>query len=145
MFRGKDFPDHHDAELVLKLYELRREAVMRESRASVNGKFWPKSAEEAVAVLKGDHPLNAAFRQVVTYWEMAYGMVKHGILHGDYMLESSGEGLYLYARCEPYVEEFRKSNPTYFRNTEWITKNTEGGRSVLEMYRTRVKNVLATR
>jgi hypothetical protein len=61
---SKDKPDHHDAELVLKLYDLRREPVMRASRDAMLGKFWPKSYEDFVAVTKFDHPLNAAFRQV---------------------------------------------------------------------------------
>ena len=45
----KDMPDHHDADLVIKLYELRREPVMRESRSAINRQFWPATAEEALA------------------------------------------------------------------------------------------------
>ena len=59
----KEYPDHHDAELVLKLYELRREDVMRASRTLVISTFLPTSLEDVIAVTKGDHPLNAAFRQ----------------------------------------------------------------------------------
>ena len=54
----KDMPDHHDADLIIKLYELRREAVMRESRSAINSQFWPASAEEVLAVLKNDHHLD---------------------------------------------------------------------------------------
>lgn len=145
MNRVKDFPDHHDAELVLKLYDLRREQVMRESRSAVNGKYWPKTQDEAIAVLKADHPLNAAFRQVMTYWEMAYGMARHGILHPDYMVESNSEGLYLFARVEPYLEAFRKSNARAFRSAEWIATESAEGRRVLEHYRQRVQQTLATK
>ena len=62
----KEAPDHHDAELILKLYDLRREAVMRESRNAINAKFWPRNAEEAVAVTVTEHPLNLAYRQTST-------------------------------------------------------------------------------
>lgn len=142
----KDYPDQHDAELVLKLYDLRREAVMRESRAAIAAKYLPKSSEEALAVLKRDHPLNSAFRQVMTYWEMVYGMVKWGILHADFTLESSSEGLLLYARAEPYVEQMRaQDNPSYFVNAEWVGKNTDSGRKALERYRARVKRALEAR
>lgn len=135
----KEAPDHHDAELVMRLYELRREPVMRESRAQINREFWPKSAEDVLALVKGDHPLNAAFRQTSTYWEMAYGMVKHGILHADYMLESNGEGLLLYARVLPYLIEYRAARgPNAFANAEWITTHTEVGRAMLEAFRARV-------
>ncbi|MEP7346542.1 MAG: hypothetical protein ABI877_14825 [Gemmatimonadaceae bacterium] len=145
MIRLKDFPDHHDAELVMKLYDLRREAIMRESRSAVNGKFWPKNAEEATAVTKSDSPLHAAFRQVSTYWEMAYGMAKHGVLHTEFMLESNGEGIYLFARVEPYLADFRKLNPRAFKNAEWITTECEDGRHLLDVYRARVQQVLASK
>ena len=145
MNQVKDFPDHHDAELVMKLYDLRREAIMREARSAVNGKYWPKNADEALAVLKTDNPLNGAFRQVSTYWEMAYGMAKHGVLHPEFMLESNSEGLFLFARVEPYLEGFRKSNPRAFLNAEWIATACEGGRRTLGFYQARVKQTLATK
>ena len=49
---NKDFPDHHDAELVLRLYELRREPTMREARVAINTKFTPKTFEEFSAITK---------------------------------------------------------------------------------------------
>jgi hypothetical protein len=143
--RVKDFPDHHDADLIMKLYDLRREAIMRESRSAVNGKYWPKNAEEAISVTKSDSPLNGAFRQVSTYWEMAYGMAKHGVLHPDFMLESNSEGLFLFARVEPYLADFRKSNPRSFLNAEWVATECEYGRRALEYYRARVKQMLASK
>ena len=79
----KDLPDHHDAELVLKLYELRTEPLMRESRSLLSKDFWPTTLKELQAWRKSDHPGNGAFRQVTSYWEMAFGMVRHGVLHGD--------------------------------------------------------------
>jgi hypothetical protein len=141
----KDYPDHHDAELVLKLYDLRRENLMRESRASLSAKYWPKTADEAVAVMKSDHPLNAAFRQVVTYWEMVYGMIRWGILHADFTLESSSEGLYIYARAHPFVEQIQAQNPSYFVNAEWVVANSEVGRKTFERYRERAQRLLATK
>jgi hypothetical protein len=141
----KEYPDHHDAELLLQLYDLRRESVMRESRAALIAKYLPKSSEEALAILRRDHPLNAAFRQVTTYWEMVYGMVKWGILHADFMMESSSEGLLVYARVEPWVAQIRAENPSYFVNAEWIATNSDSGRRALERYRARVKRALEGR
>ncbi len=129
----------------MKLYELRREPVMRESRGAVSSRYWPKNADEALGVYKPDHPLNAAFRQVSTYWEMAYGMARHGVLHPDFMIESNSEGLFLLARVEPYLAELRKSRPTAFRNAEWIANQCVGGREAMETYRARVKQTLATK
>ena len=66
---------------------------MRESRAAINQKFWPKSYDDVLALTKADHPLNAAYRQVGSFWEMVYGFARHGIVHPDFWLESNGEGL----------------------------------------------------
>ena len=147
MLLQKDFPDHHDAEIVLRLYEMRREPIMRESRSLLTRTFWPTSVDDVLAVVKGDHPMNAAFRQVGSYWEMAYGMVRHGVLHADFMLDSNGEGLYLYARVAPFLEEYRKQAPAprAFRNAEWVATQTEMGRQLFAHFADRVKKTLASK
>ena len=124
----KDSPDHHDAEIILKLYELRREATMRESRAALIGQFNPTSYDEYIAITKREHPLNAAYRQVGSYWEMAYGLIKHGVLNADLALESSGEGLLLFIKAEPHLARLRESSPRAFVNAEWVATQTEPGR-----------------
>ena len=142
----KEAPDHHDADLVLKIYDLRRESVMRESRNAINSKFWPRSAEEAIAVLANDHPLNVAFRQTSGYWEMVYGMARHGIIHPDFLVENNGEGLFLFARVEPHLAAFRQAgSPRLFRNAEWVAVNCEIGKVLMQSYRARIKRVLETR
>ncbi len=137
----KDYPDHYDAELALKLYDLRRESVMRESRAAINATFLPTSWEDVLAVTKPDHPLNAPFRQCATYWEMVYSMARHGVMHAEFMMESSGEGLLLFSRIEPWLEQYRAhvGNPLAFRNAEWISKESELGRTVAERFRKRMQ------
>ncbi|MFY7922768.1 MAG: DUF4760 domain-containing protein [Gemmatimonas sp.] len=137
----KDYPDHYDAELALKLYDLRRESVMRESRAAINAMFLPTSWEDVLAVTKPDHPLNAPFRQCATYWEMVYSMARHGVMHAEFMMESSGEGLLLFSRIEPWLEQYRAhvGNPLAFRNAEWISKESELGRTVAERFRKRMQ------
>ncbi len=141
----KDFPDHHDAEIIMRAYELRREPVMRDSRKALLNEFWPKSWEDVQAVLKSDHPLNAAFRQVGTYWEMIYGMAKHGVVHPEFLLESNGEGLFIYARMKPYLAQYRQANPRAFLNAEWIATHSELGKELLARFEDRVAKVLAAR
>jgi hypothetical protein len=123
----KDYPDHHDAELVLRLYELRRDPVMRESRALMYTQFLPKSYEELKGVATNvANPLNAAFRQTSTYWEMTYGMAKHGIIHADFLMESGGEGLLLYAKALPWLPKLREeTGRPYFQNAEWVVAHSE--------------------
>jgi hypothetical protein len=136
-------PDHHDAELVLRLYDLRRETVIRENRARLIRDLWPRRAEDLLDVLKSEHPLNTAYRQVTTYWEMAYSFARHGALHADVLLDSAGEGLFVYARIEPFLAELRTAtNPRTLSNTEWVATQTEKGRAIMETSRARVKKML---
>jgi hypothetical protein len=141
----KDYPDHHDAELVLKLYELRREPIMRASRQQIR-EFLPKSYEEIAAVTKGDHPLNAAYRQTTTYWEMVYGMARHGIIHADFLAETSGEGLLLFAKVQPYLERYRKeSSERAFRNVEWFLSNSALARDIFAHHTQRIAKLLGVK
>ena len=142
----KDMPDHHDADLVIKLYELRREPVMRESRSAINRQFLPASADEALAVLRNEHPLNAPFRQVSGYWEMAYGMARHGIVHAEYLVENNSEGMFFYARVQPFLEAIRGVSATpVLVSTQWVAEETAMGRSLFAGYRARVEKALASR
>ena len=143
---AKDTPDHHDAELVLRLYELRRETVMRESRDTINSQFWPRNFDDVLALTKRDHHLNRPFRQVSTYWEMVYGMVKHGIVNAEYFLESNGEGFFLFAKILPYLEAYRREvNAHAFRNTEWAALKCPPGREMFENIQARVKRLSEAR
>lgn len=142
----KDAPDHHDADLILKLYDLRRESSLREARARLTKEFLPRTAEEAVAVTRRDHPLNQAYRQVSTYWEMVYRMARHGIVHGDFLVENNAEGLVLYARVEPYLEQVRAAAGQHvFRNAEWVATEVPAGRTTAERMRAGAKQELASK
>lgn len=142
----KDAPDHHDAELILRLYELRREATMREARRYLASEFWPASQEELLAITKPEHPYSASFRQVSSYWEMAYGMARHGIVNPDYLAENAGEGLFLLAKVYPWLAEYRTvAYPRGFRNAEWLATESVEGRSIFAAFRERVTQRLGTR
>jgi len=137
---AKDHPDHHDVDIVLRLYDLRRESLMRESRDAINTQFWPRSFEDVLAVTKRDHHLNRAFRQVSTFWEMAYGIVKHGIVNPEYFLESNGEGFFLLAKVLPFLEQYRREvSALAFRNAEWVATQSLPGRALYENIQARVK------
>lgn len=141
----KDLPDHHDAELVLKVYDLRREDVMRDSRRKV-AEFLPRTFGDVQAIVKNDHPLNAAYRQVSTYWEMVYGLARHGIVHADYLLENNGEGLILFAKIAPWLERYRQEiSPRAFRNAEWAATQCEMGKTIFASFRARVEKQLAAK
>ena len=139
---AQDRPTFQDADLAIKLYDLRREEVMRRSRDLMFTKFWPKSYEDFIAVTRPDHDLNAAYRQVSSYWEMVYGMARHGIANKEYLAEVQGEGYFLFAKVRPFVERYRSEvAPTAFQNVEWVINNTFEGRRRFEMVQKRVQSM----
>jgi hypothetical protein len=107
-----------DAEIILKLYELRTEAVMREARAWVTGEFWPKTAGDFFAVLNNPaDPHNPHLRQVISYWEMAAAMVLHGAVSAELFVDSNGEGFFLLAKFAHILEAIREKNPMFLTKT----------------------------
>ena len=141
---SKEAPDHHDAELVIKLYDLRREPVMRQARAVING-WVPRNWEDFVSILQPAHPLNASWRQVSSYWEMVYSMGRHGIVHADFFVENNAEGLLLFAKVAPYLERLRKEvSPTAFKSAEWAATESASGRQRFALFQKRIEQMLKT-
>ena len=111
-----------DAEIVIGLYKLRTEPVMREARAWITGQFWPTTAEEFFAVSSNpSDPHNAFFRQVISYWEMAAAMVLHGAVSAELFVDCNGEGFFLLAKFAPILEEIRVKNPGFLAKTSELT------------------------
>jgi len=107
-----------DAEIILRLYELRTEAEMRKARAWIGGAWWPATAEEFFAVSNNPADLhNAWFRQVITYWEMAAAMVLHGAVSAELFVDCNGEGFFLLAKFAPILTEIRTQNPGFLTKT----------------------------
>ncbi len=105
------------AELILRLYELRREAVMREARSWFFS-FNPESFEEIQRVAMGEH--SAYLRMVSTYWDMACSFVNHGAIDAEMFADANAEQVFVFAKLQPFLEEIRANNgnPAAFRNLE---------------------------
>lgn len=107
-----------DAEIILKLYELRTEAVMRQARAWVVGQFWPQTAEEYFTVAHSfTDPHNPWLRQVLTYWEMAAALVLHGAVSAELFVDCNGEGFFLLAKFAPILDAIREKDPYFLNKT----------------------------
>jgi hypothetical protein len=114
-----------DAELVLKLYELRREDTLRAARRFMVFDFHPKTLEELRAVSRdAKAPKNVYWRQTLSYWEMAASLVLHGALDAALFLDSSAEGILLYAKFHHFHVETEKAsgNPFMVQTATLIEK-----------------------
>ena len=97
---------YESASLILKLYDLRREEVMRKARAWYMREFHPQSAEDVVNVLRGEH--SAYFRMVTSYWEMAASFVNNGAIDWKMFMDANpGEPVNVFVKLYPYLEELR--------------------------------------
>ncbi|MFC5864212.1 hypothetical protein ACFPT7_18045 [Acidicapsa dinghuensis] len=103
-----------DGELILKLYELRTEAVMREARKWVMVEFWPRTAAEFF-VVQDDFggQQNCWLRQVVSYWEMAASLVLHGSLSAELFVDCNAEPFFILAKLTPLLPEIHDKMPAY--------------------------------
>ncbi len=110
-------PDHDDANLILRLYELRREERMRAARNWFVSKFTAKTIEE-VDQLTADE--NASLRMVATYWDMAASFVNSGVLDADLFFKSGNELVFVYLRLSRVMGLFRERyhDSTYFAEGE---------------------------
>lgn len=132
-----------DAEIILKLYELRTEAVMRQARAWLAGEFWPATAEEFFRVaLDPAEAHNAWFRQVTSYWEMAAALVLHGAVSAELFVDCNGEGFFLLAKFAPLLESIREKIPNFLAKTSEVVSRFS---AATQRYETTVKGLEARR
>jgi len=117
-------PNANDAQLILQLYNLRREPVMRVARKFMVSEFWPQNYDEFKAVLTayGTEP-NAWFRQVLTYWNMAAAMVLQGAVNEALFFATNGEPYFLWAKFGEYLPQARKDqiDPEFLQHLEKLT------------------------
>src|SRR6516165_5727439 len=125
-----------EAELILKLYDLRREAVMRQARSFVGGKFAPKSVEEFVAAIKKGGQETGYVLQVYGYWDMVCAFVKHGFLSETLVYDTCQEMYFQYAKIQPFLSGFRKEMglPEWMKSLQEVVEgSTKGRKRVADM------------
>lgn len=123
-------PNYQDAELILKLYDLRREAVMREARAFYAS--LPPSEESFLQVVANPASKeNSYVRQVVGYWEMAASFVVHGVLNAELAYDTLQEMYFVYAKIKPFLPKLRAltNTPDFLVNMEKLAESNEETRA----------------
>lgn len=129
-------PTHEQAELQVKLFDLRRETRLRQARDWFNKNFFPTSLDDAMRIAPMGSEASTSFMMVVSYWDQVCAYLNHGLLHEDLFFETNGEFFFVWERVKPTVEEGRKrfSNPLFLAHLEkaanrfetWIERRAPG-------------------
>jgi hypothetical protein len=136
-----------EAELILRLYELRRETVMRQARSYVGGKFAPGSAEEFVGIVSRGDAETGYVLQVYGYWDMVCAFVLHGMLSEGLVYDTCQEMYFQYAKIQPHLKEFRVKMglPEWMQNLERVIEGSAKGRKRIAMMRGSIEKIVEER
>jgi hypothetical protein len=130
-------PTAADAELILKLYDLRREPELRKARHWWVVTFSPQSIDDFMRVSAAfGTPENNWLRQVLGYWGIATSLVNRGALNRELFLEPSfcGEMVLIYAKVKPFLKELREKmkNPQFLMGIESLIMSSKSSREFLK-------------
>ncbi len=111
---------HEQVNLLLRLYDMRREPRLREARAWFMAHFHPTSIEEMTKTAPSGSDENDYMRMVWSYWDMVAGIVNRGLIDEDFFFENTGEQMIVWERIKPLVPTWREmfKNPHVFENLE---------------------------
>jgi hypothetical protein len=131
------------ADLILKLYDLRREKKMRKAREWFFT-FNPTNADEIMQTMM-DPDQGPYLRMVTSYWDMAASFVNHGAIDADMFNETAGEHMMVFAKIEPFLPELRQKfeSPEAFRHLETIIMNMPNGAEKLKKTQEWLKTIAA--
>ena len=138
-------PTAADAQLILQLYDLRREAEIRKARNWWLVTFWPESAEDfmKIGAALGTQE-NNWLRQVGGYWSMVASLTLAGTVSQELVLDPSfsGEMFFIFAKVKPFLEELRSKmkSPRMFANIEKLINSSKQGRDWLKYVEGQVAN-----
>ena len=132
-----------DALAIIKLYEIRSEALMREARAWFFSKFAPQSGKDIVALMLSGEKQSAYYRLVTSHWEVAASLVNNGGIDEKLFLEANSEHVVVFAKLQPFIPEVREAigEPDYLAHLERLVmrvpnveKKLENRRRLLERW-----------
>ena len=130
---------YESGQLILKLFEMRRDPVLREARNWFLREFNPDTIEDVKAMMAGPH--NPHYRMVVGYWDMAASLVSHGAIDRQMFLDANGEIFATFAKIHPLLSEIRANaqTPGLAKHLEAIVMSVPDVEPRLEMLRERFR------
>ncbi len=137
-----------DAQIILQLFDLRREPELRKARRWVESEFWPTKWDEVLAIFSAyGSQENLYLRMVTGYWEMAASFAARGALNPVLFHDSNGEMYFMFAKLEPFLFKMREhfQTPEIFRSIEQVVNTTPGGRERLRKMQANIANFIEQR
>ena len=123
-------PTPADADLLLRLYELRREPELRRARRWFVAEFEPTGWEPIHARYLSHSDEDRWFRMTTSYWEMVATLVNRGLLHAELFFDHTGEDVVVWKRCQPWIAGARAAlRPTYLFQLERLVREHEAYRA----------------
>lgn len=134
-----------DAELILRLYDLRRETEMRKARNWFAGEFWPRSFSDVEqTMMQFGSPQSRWLGQVLSYWNMAASFVVQGALSPALFHDTCHEAWFCYAKLKPFLQEGRtKFASDFMANLEKVIEGSAEGRARLQQMQERLAHFSA--
>jgi hypothetical protein len=131
---------HEDADLILKLYDLRREPVMREARNWFFS-FNPTTTAEYMDAMMSER--SGYVRMVISYWDMAASLVNNGAIDEQMFNDANGEHLFIFAKIEPILAELRQqwNQPEMLKHFETLVRRVPNNEQILAGIRERIKMI----
>jgi len=123
----REHPDHYDAELLLRLYDTRREAKLRQARDWTIREFQAKTRDEYDQQCPPGSEKNAFFRMTISYWDMAASVVNNGLIKEEFFFENTNEFWVIWEKVKnlaPILREANK-NPLLWKNLETLAGKYE--------------------
>jgi hypothetical protein len=123
----KEHPDNYDAELLLRLYDLRRESKLRQGREWFIREFQASTVDDYLAQAPPGSEQSALFRMTVTYWDMAASLVNHGLIKEDLFFENTPELWIIWDKIRKFTPALREKNknPIVWKNLETLAEKYE--------------------
>jgi hypothetical protein len=130
-----------EANLILRLYEIRTDEEFRKARQWFDTEFNPQSAQDIIEILRGGFSKSAYFRMVLTYWEMVAGLVNYGSLDAGLIHTTNVEHMRYFAKIEPFMAEAREvAGAEFLLELETLVKSAPNFEEILTQWRELNKN-----
>ncbi len=146
-------PTNAQAQLQLQLYDLRREAKLRQAREWFTQNYFVDSLEDGNRIAPPGSQEGTYAMMVLTYWDQACALLNHGLLHEELFFETAGEFFAVWERVKPVVPAIReKYRMNHFlanlekatqRFEKWAEKRSPGALDAMRQYTQQMRSAKA--